>query len=84
VEDAKESIDKLDGGHCLHEEQVLDSAPGIGQPWLYVQTGEQAALQKGLGVLAFCKLNLSQQHALAAQRANHTWGQCVGSALPAG
>ena len=43
-------------------EQVLDdSAPGMGQP-----------CRKGSGVLADRKLNVIQQHALAAQSTNRT------------
>lgn len=31
---------KFERGHHMHvEEQMLDSEPGMGQPWLYVQAG---------------------------------------------
>ena len=34
-----QALDKFkDGRHLHEEEQVLGSAPGMGQPWLYVQT----------------------------------------------
>jgi len=47
-----QALDKFEDGHHLHEEeQVLGFAPGMGQPWLNVQTGRvrgwRAALPKG-------------------------------------
>lgn len=73
-----QELDKFGGGHHPHEEeQVLGSAPGMGQPWLYMQTGWArgwtTALQKGIvGVLVGGNLNVSQQCTLAARRANYT------------
>ncbi|KAF4798259.1 hypothetical protein TURU_065771 [Turdus rufiventris] len=56
--------------------KVLDFAPGMGQPWLYTQTGEEDARKqccgKGPGVLVDGKVNLSS--ALAARRANPVLG----------
>ena len=48
-----------------------------GSSWARVNSGEcgeSGALRRDLGAVAGSKLNMSQQHALAAQRTNHTLG----------
>ena len=78
----QQDVEKCEGGPHLHEkEQALRSAPGMRQPWLYVQSGGargwRSSLPKGrdLGVVVADNLNLSWQCALAARRANGVpWG----------
>ena len=67
----QQDVEKCEGGPHLHEEeQALRSAPGMRQPWLYVQSGGargwRSALPKGrdLGVVVADNLNLSWQCAL--------------------
>lgn len=78
----RQGPDKSVGAHHGHEEeQVLDSACGMGQPWGSVyRLGGQALdsrpAGRDLGVLVGSKLHLSQQCVLATRGANRTWG-CV-------
>jgi len=63
--------------HGVEQEQVPESAPGVGQPWLCVQTGGWGAAEphgEGSDSLADGKFNLSQQCNLAAQGADGALG----------
>lgn len=61
---------------------MLDSPPVTGQPWICAQRGdmrlENSLIEGELGALAFGELNVIQQHALAALRADCTLG-CINS-----
>ncbi|KAJ7413915.1 rna-directed dna polymerase from mobile element jockey-like [Willisornis vidua] len=68
-EDLYRDLDKSRGlvNHQLYEVQqgkMSDSAPGMGQPCIYVQTGdemlESSAMERDLGVMVDCKLNIEE------------------------
>lgn len=69
-------LDNTDGGEITDHFNKSDSAPGVMQHWLDVQTGRQGTAEKPCGkgswVLADRKLNMNQQCTTAAKRANHT------------
>lgn len=66
--------------HEVQQEQVPDTASWMDQPWLYVLTrGSEAGKKphtKASGGLVSGKLIMSQQNALADERANHIL-QCI-------
>lgn len=57
---------------------MLYYAPGMGQPWIYVQSEEMSLysspVKRDLEVLVESKLNMSQQCTLADKRTTIPWG----------